>query len=202
MVCGQTQTQLSQLEQQYRANPANLQVALALVSAYTRLQLSTQAVELLGKLIPALEQQTKVDSPNPQLMLALVEAYAQQQQAPKAVPLLRVLLANPNSDAAMLINVAQICAQMGLIDQLETALTRLAQLQPGNPEAWYDLAAVQATLGKNAEALQSLGHALPLNAQRLVQQPGAKDLRAGVFQDARFNALRLDPEFQKLIAPK
>jgi predicted Zn-dependent protease len=118
------------------------------------------------------------------------------------MPLLDAITADPKADAAILYTLAQINAQMGFVQKLETVLVRLVQLQPENPEAWYDLAAVQVVLGKSNEGLKNLDRALSLSARRLASQPGAKNLAAIVAQDPRFGAVKANPEFQKMIAPR
>ena len=65
-------------------------------------------------------------------------------------------------------------------------------------EAWYDLAAVKATLNKPAEAIPALKNALETSSNRLARDPKSRDLRTELKQDPRFSALRTLPEFQKL----
>ena len=70
------------------------------------------------------------------------------------------------------------------------------------PEAYYDLAAIKAVLGKTSEALENLRIAMDLNAKRLARDPKASDLAATNRTDPRFDALRNLPEFQKIVPPK
>ncbi|MHB8523091.1 MAG: glycosyltransferase family 117 protein [Limisphaerales bacterium] len=157
----QAQHQLTDLEQQYRTNPANLQTAFNLVGAYVQVRLTNQAIEVLNRLV-----------------------------------------ANPKADGTTLLTAAQAFAQLGLLPQLESTLQRLVRLLPDNPEAWYDLAVVQTTLGKTSPAMQSLTRCVQISNQRLAKQPGAKDLRAFALEDARLAPLHPLPEFQKLVATK
>jgi Flp pilus assembly protein TadD len=78
----------------------------------------------------------------------------------------------------------------------------MVTIAPDNPEAWYDLAAIQATLSKTNEAVASLGRAVQLSNQRLAQQPKAKNLAALATLDDKFASLRAMPQFQGLFAPK
>ena len=97
-------------------------------------------------------------------------------------------------------------AATGNASRLEAALERLTKVMPSNPEAWYDLAAVKAQIGKPAEALTDLKQALDLSAERLKRDPlkrdpKTKDLLATARQEGRFAALRSSPEFKKLVPP-
>jgi cytochrome c-type biogenesis protein CcmH/NrfG len=85
---------------------------------------------------------------------------------------------------------------------LLNALQRLVKLMPDSPEAWYDLAGIQATLSKAQEAIGSLTRALQLSKERLARQPEAKDLAGIAVKDQRFAALRELPEFQRLLSAK
>ncbi len=86
--------------------------------------------------------------------------------------------------------------------KLEGTLERLVAITPGDPEAWYDLAAINITLGKTNESLQDLRTSLNLSARRLQQTPKARDLLAEVRKDRRFDPLRGLPEFPKLVPPQ
>ena len=88
---------------------------------------------------------------------------------------------------------------MGNVPKLEIALERLVTVMPANPDAWFDLAAMQAMIGKSTGALRSLEQALTLSTKRREQDPKARDLRMEVMRDPRFNVLRQMPEFQKLV---
>jgi tetratricopeptide (TPR) repeat protein len=100
------------------------------------------------------------------------------------------------------VRAAQLFSQFGDWSKLEISLEKLTKVSPESPEAWYDLAALKANVGKNAEALPALKRALELSAQRLQRDPKARDLSTDARQEARFTALRAMPEFQKLVPPK
>jgi hypothetical protein len=72
---------------------------------------------------------------------------------------------------------------------------------PANPEVWYDLAVVEAGLGKPTEALSFLRQALDLSAKRLQRDPKARDLVASARKEEHFAPLRQLPEFKKLVPP-
>ena len=121
------------------------------------------------------------------------------QQTNAALQLLDELVARPKADASTLLSAAQAYSQMLATTRLEGALQKLAMAVPDSPEAWYDLATVQATVGKAPQALQSLRKSLQLNQQRLKTQAGAKDLRHVAAAESRFAQLRQLPEFQQMI---
>jgi len=95
-------------------------------------------------------------------------------------------------------------------------MARLTTLMPDKPEVWYDLAAIQATIGiqadatnnkaeasqKYGESITSLSRAIQLNNQRLATDAKAKNLVTNAQQDPRFMVLRQLPAFQQLVAPK
>ena len=64
------------------------------------------------------------------------------------------------------------------------------EMPDAGPEAWYDLAALKASLGNFSEALAVLKQALDLSALRLKGDPKARDLLAAASKDPRFDRLR------------
>ena len=99
-------------------------------------------------------------------------------------------VANPKPRYQDLSALAQICAATGNLPKLEPVIKKIITLMPDEPEPRYDLAALEAVLGKNAESLQNLQTALDLNAKRLQANPGASNLLTLAHSDPRFNALR------------
>ena len=90
---------------------------------------------------------------------------------------------------------------MGNLPKLEGALEKLTTVIPNQPEPWYDLAALNAVLGKTDESLKDLRTCLDLSAKRLQRDPKARNLLAEVRKDQRFTSLHNLPEFQKLVPP-
>src|SRR5208282_6655256 len=140
--------------------------------------------------------------------LELSRFYYQIQQTNRAVELLRnaiglfdQVLASPNLRYPDVSAMAQIAAQLGDMPKLEILLQRLVGLAPDLPEPHYDLAALDAILGKTSEALQNLQASLDLNTKRLATNPAARDLLAEARKDPRFDSLRSLPAFQKLVPP-
>jgi len=99
------------------------------------------------------------------------------------------------------VGAAQQAAACGDNVRLERALERLVQVAPDAPEAWYDLAALRASLNKMVEALPALNHAIDLSRKRLLKDPSARDLIKATKEDPRFAPLRTNQEFQRLLTP-
>jgi thioredoxin-like negative regulator of GroEL len=141
-------------------------------------------------------------------ILALGSLYAQMQDTNRAFELFRqasaffdMELTNASARPDNLAALAQICAALGNVPKLESALQRIIVLQPGQPEARYDLAALEAITGKTNEALKNLGLCLDISARRRLTNAAARDLVNEVRNDPRFNAIRDQPEFQRLVPP-
>ncbi|HEX4342224.1 MAG TPA: tetratricopeptide repeat protein, partial [Verrucomicrobiae bacterium] len=149
-----------------------------------------------------LEQQVKDNPTNMDATFHLAQAYLQMNQQDKAFDLLDNVLKLPNASAYAVRSVVSAYAQLGKPDRLEHALERLTQVDPGIPEGWYDLAALKVGFGKNSESLTALGHALTLSDSRLAADPNQRNLRTEVANDKRFDGLRTDPQFQKIVSTK
>jgi len=155
-----------------------------------------------------MEAEQRNNPTNFQNTLELAGIYFQIQQTNRAVELLRhaiglfdQALANPNIRYPDVAAMAQIAAQLGDMSKLELSLQKLVRLAPNQPEPLYDLAALDAILGKTSEALQQLQASLDLNAKRLATNPAARDLLAEARKDHRFDSLRNLPAFRKLVPP-
>ena len=152
--------------------------------------------------LPTLEAKVRKDPNNLPAAVQLAGLYAQMQQTGQAVQTLDSVITNPAVSPNDVIRAAQVFMQLGNWAKLETSLEKIAALQPDSPESWYDLAAYKASIGKNAEAIPALSRALDLSAQRLQGDPKARDLVSDARQDSRFNSLRSNPDFLKLLPPK
>jgi len=145
---------------------------------------------------------------NFQNTIELARFYLQTQQTNRAIELLQnaaglfdQALANPNIRYSEVSAMAEIAARLGDMTRLESLLQKLASLAPDQPEPHYDLAALDAILGKTSEALQHLQTSLDLNAKRLAANPSARDLLSEARKDPRFDTLRTLPAFQKIVPP-
>jgi cytochrome c-type biogenesis protein CcmH/NrfG len=133
---------------------------------------------------------------------ALAQAYMSMQDTNNALATLDTLLKQPGLDASAIISIAQAYMQFQQIPRLENALSKLTEINPNSPEAWYDLSGIQAIIGKTSNALISLKRAVTLSDERLKTDKKANNLREAILKDSRFNVLRGNPEFEQIIAPK
>ncbi len=157
------------------------------------------AIERLRQQIAPLEQQLKTQQTNASLAFQLVSIYLVTQHTKEAEELLDRVMSQPGLDARVLLSAAQAYAQIQRWPKLESTLLKLTELMPSAPEAWYDLATVQASLGKNAAAIASLKKAIDLNQTQRKSQPSAKDFRELARQEPRFAPFGTNAEFQKMV---
>jgi tetratricopeptide (TPR) repeat protein len=150
--------------------------------------------------ITQLEQQVAADSNNLPLLHTLIMQQMQAQQREKAAARLDQLLDHPKADANSLLFAANVANQLNDLSRVEKSLARLLQVSPDNPEAWFDLAGIQAMMSKSNEAISALREALKRSKQRLTTNPAAANLYANAQNDPRFNALRPSQPFQQVLA--
>jgi tetratricopeptide (TPR) repeat protein len=147
----------------------------------------------------SIEEELRKNPGNASLAFNLAQLYIQVQQTDRAVQVMDGLLKNnTNLDANTVIGMAQFFQSVQDWPKLEQTLERLIKVDAGQPEAWYDLAALKASLGKTGEAMPALKQALELSAQRLKQDSNALDLKAKARQDPALNRIRQAPEFRAL----
>ncbi|MDB6054065.1 MAG: hypothetical protein JWN25_1588 [Verrucomicrobiales bacterium] len=121
------------------------------------------------------------------------------QKTNDAITLLDQMLNTSGLNPQMILRIAQTFSQLNSADHLESALVHLTQAAPDNPEAWYDLAAVQAMRGKNPGAVDALKRSISLSNQRLLKNPSAPNLISNAAVDPRFNNVKATPDFQALL---
>ncbi|MCI0538321.1 MAG: hypothetical protein L0Z50_24200, partial [Verrucomicrobiales bacterium] len=196
----------AQVLDQVAASPnADISVLLSVAQSFAVLGNRVKvdaALQSLLKLIPRIEAQFRANTNDIALAFQLISGYLVTQQTNPAVQLTDALVARPNADPSTFLSAAQVYAQVQDVAKLEGTLQKLCAAVPNHPEAWYDLAAVQITLGKTNEALGSLRQAVQLSLARQIAQPGSKDLRATAATDPRFALLQTSAEFQNLVKPK
>ena len=125
--------------------------------------------------------------------------HLQSQQFDQGYAVMERIVASPKVELQMLANIIDIYKQLNNFPKVETGLARLTQLQPNSPEAWYDLATIRTTIGKNAEGLLAVSNAIKFSDARRTTDPAAKDITAVAKNDPYIAPLRAMPEFQKLV---
>ncbi|MGP8201399.1 MAG: tetratricopeptide repeat protein, partial [Limisphaerales bacterium] len=119
-----------------------------------------------------------------------------------AAQVLDQLLHHPSVDPATMMGVADMYLRIGDFPKSEEAIKRLTQMAPGLSEPWYNLAAVQAHRGENADAVASLKKALELNPAEIKQNPQVINLREHLYKDPNFAVLTNTPEFKAAFPAK
>jgi tetratricopeptide (TPR) repeat protein len=177
-------TQITDLVNQVKSYKANMAERL-------------QGMDQVG----AMETTAHNNPGNVQNLVMLGNTYFQSQQTNRAIELYNTALGRPEIKLADAQVIAQSFAQMGNYAGVEAALKKMVSLEPSQPEARYDLAALEAMAGNQTDSLQNLKIALDLSAQRLVKDPSARNLQVILRTDGRFERFRALPEFQKIAAP-
>jgi thioredoxin-like negative regulator of GroEL len=155
--------------------------------------------------VQAFQTEWQQNPSNFQTAINLAQAYLNVGQQTAASDVLDQVLKSPYVTRDAIIAVAQYHIQMRNSPKIEQALQRLVEIQPDSPEAWYDLAALKASVGKATEAVDTLRKSLELSDARLKTTPSARNLREevrkeGATNEDRFRLLRPVPEFQSLLA--
>ena len=219
---------ITQLEKAVQSNPADFQSAFNLAALLAQRQQIPRAMEILSNIVhhpkadasayraavqaygsiaqegqiralaDYLQAELKVDSNKFDAAIGLAEASRALQLNDQVVVTLDSILNNPKADPNSVLQVAQMYAAMANLPRLEATLDKLVLVAPTSPEAWYDLAAMKASLNKSSECLQALNTAISLSDLRLKTDAGARNLILEVRKDERFKSLRDLPEFKKL----
>jgi tetratricopeptide (TPR) repeat protein len=147
-----------------------------------------------------LEKEVQDNPTNFQAALALAQAYYGAQQATKCMEVLDQILSNTNADVPAIGGVVAIYYRLQNLPKLEIAFQELVQLQSDVPENWYNLASLQAAMGKTPDSLKNLRRALEESDKRLAKDPKALNLRLRAPTDPNLVRITNSPEFQSLIA--
>ncbi len=138
MGINQLQSQMSQLELQYRTNTNNVQAAFNLVSAYLQVQRTGAAYQILDELV----QRTNAE---PTALLSVANAYAQLGQYGKVEPSLRRLLAFVPENPEVWYDLAAAQSALGKSQEAITSLRTALQLSNRRLAADPKAANLQAT---------------------------------------------------------
>ena len=223
---------VQQLEEKVQKNPKDVQAAFDLAGVYLQMQQTDRATQVLDgvlnqpqvdaaalrmliqayssfnytpgleKTVAKLEGVNKASPGNFQAALGLADGFRHLHRNDSAMQALDQAFNQPQLDGTTLLGIAAMYAELGNVSKLEASLQKLVKLMPDSPEAWYDLAALDANIGKQTEALTALRQALDLSAKRLQRDPKAQNLVNNARTEKRFDMLRQLPEFQKLVPPK
>ena len=181
----------------HKLDPDNAQVS-DLVDNLQKIKGQNGSISDVRTKLEQMEQQVQSHPTDFQAALNLAAAYMQLQQTDRAAQILDSIVNNSKAPANLLITIAEAYAQMGNLPKVETVLEKLVTAEPQSPEAWYDLAAIQATLGQTQKCLTALKQSLNLSDSRLATNHSARDLKAETAKDKRFDSLRNLPEFKQI----
>ena len=175
------------------------QPLLAPVAAAAQIPPGPANLQQLQADTASLEQQLAAQPTNWPVAGKLVMSLIQLQQIPRALQVLDQILASPQAGNNEMIFAAQVANELNQLSRVEQALSRLVKLSPESPEAWFDLAGIQAVLNQPTQALLSLSESLKRNSQRRAQHPQAPNLFTNALVDEKLNSIRPLPDFQRMI---
>jgi len=136
---------------------------------------------------------------NPRSILGLGQHYLQLQDTNQAFQLFDFALTSPNILYSDVATIAQLYAQSGNMSGLEGALRKLVAISNNVPEARFDLARLEATMGETDQAMLDLKASLDLSQARRKTNPAARDLLTEARTDPNLNSLRNNPAFKQLV---
>jgi tetratricopeptide (TPR) repeat protein len=148
-----------------------------------------------------LEQAAQQNPTNFQAAFDLAATCLQYQQTNRAVEILDRVFNSPSINHPALDVLAQAYAQIQDLTRLRAVLDKAVKLFPDSPEAWYNLAGLEAMAGNSTDAPANLRRALELSAQRLKLNPGASDLAEQARKDPRLASLLQRPDFRQWQEP-
>jgi tetratricopeptide (TPR) repeat protein len=181
-------------------DPNNAQVA-KLRDDLKNIKASQARFDDTRKNLQAMKEQWRTNPAALTVAFDLVGTYLNMQQTNEAVQVLDEIANSPYAQGQAVLTVARIYAQMTNWVKLERTLQRFVKVDPQNPNGWYDLAALKASLGKPLDSLPALKKALELSADRLKKDPKALDLLKTAQTDRRFDGMRHLRQFQALVPP-
>jgi tetratricopeptide (TPR) repeat protein len=126
------------------------------------------------------------------LLTQLAQTYVRGGMSDRIPPLLQSYLAQTNISPDDMLQSAQAFLNIGRVDDSLAALRLMMQRYPQDARSYFAFALVRTAQNNAPEAISMLAKAIEL----------APPLQKQAAEDQRFNSLRNNPDFQKLIKPK
>lgn len=186
---------ISKLQNEWRANPSNIQAGLDLAYNLMSVGQNDQASAVLDEILAL---------PNVpgDAVLAVANYHLQVRNMAKVEelqPRLSKAVKDPKASADLVSAIIQFQVMAQNYRGLEEGLERLVEIRPGSPEATYDLAALKATVGKSNEALAWLKKCIEVSDARLKTNAGARNMRTEATKDDRFKGVAQNTEFKAIL---
>jgi DNA-binding winged helix-turn-helix (wHTH) protein/Tfp pilus assembly protein PilF len=178
---GRADEALAELRRAMRIDPVSPVVGSCMGRALYFARRYDQAIEQYGRTL-------EMDAHFGPAYLRLGLAYAQQGIGDQAIHEIRkasMLDPNPDSWASL----GFCLARFGKVSEAEEILERLRAASPSPSGSWYQIAIVSAALGRNGEALESLGKAYEQRSGALV------NLKV----EPMFDSLRSEGRFREIL---
>jgi len=137
-----------------------------------------------------LEAEFAKGSSNIEGAMELINIYRKLNLQQQFTALAMQVLNEPKIPPQVILQIGQIFANAKRMDLLQVALQKFLEREPKSAKVWIDLAAVFAVQNKTNESVQSLEQAV---------QIGGEAVRDIVRKDPRFNPVRSNTEFKKVV---
>ncbi|RKX31282.1 MAG: hypothetical protein DRP22_03970, partial [Verrucomicrobia bacterium] len=122
----------------------------------------------------------------------LAEIYLSLNLMPHFQQLTQRILEDTNIPPEAYLRLAQLYARRKDFGMIAKALQAYVEREPSNTKIWVDLAAARFAAGQRGPALEALRKAVEI---------GGEPARDAIRRDQRFDPVRNDPEFQKIVPP-
>ena len=183
---------------QIMASQKQQQTALPNIGAMQQAQAQSGAQDAQ---LAALETQYRQEPTNLTKAFTLASLYLQLKRTNDAYRILEDLINRSNATPQAALSVARAYSDLGDVVRLEKAFIRATALMPESPEAWYDLARVQISIGKTNEGMEAFKKAVEQSKIRLAKNANEFDVAKDARTNRNFQAVRDHPEFKQLTAP-
>ena len=191
------------LDMALNLNPTlDIQTLLKFAQRYTDLGQTARVNDVMAKvsaIVTGLSEAYRTDTNDVNKAFAFVSGLLFLQQNERVVEIVKDLSSRTNIDGNVVYTLAKVYEKMTMWPDTEAQLTRLIQMTPGFPDAYFDLAVARSMQGKPDQALAALRDGIAFNAQRLAREPAARDIRADAKSDPRLSSVRQLPGFAELV---